>query len=332
MRRIVVHLRTCPTRLLGPYGCEWIDTPALNRLAAEAVVFDGHYATRTMDASVSGVYDPAAASLQAASQRPATENHPAISGTSHSYASFVSRFDSNAIAENLKQLSRHETGILAITTSSFALPWPEWESQQTDWNDESSREEFFTACEAKIAAFDEEMSELLEAISQQGLDQSALLVLTAMSSLPLGQHGIIGIAGSRLHEELVHLPLIVRFPDRRLASYRVACYTTPDDLAELLATGSTERLEALILGTQPTRESVISKREDEVSIRTADSCLILPLGDNPNPPLLYDRPDDRFEVNNLAERQSDRVEELKSKIDFTTEGAEDTEKQHNSGS
>lgn len=295
MRRIVVHLRTCPTRLLGPYGCEWIDTPALNRLAADGVVFDGHYSPL-----------PLGGKWCASSE-----------STQFSYAQNVCEFDSKAIVENLKQLSQQDSGILTITADPFALPWPECESKQIEWDDESSREEIFTACETSIVAFDEQSSKLLEAITQYGLDQSALLILTATSGLPLGEHGVIGTADSRLHEELVHLPLIVRFPDRRLSGYRVAGYTTPDDL--------NGELEAIILGTRSTRESVESRSENEVSIRTPDSCLILPLGDNPNPPLLYERPDDRFEVNNLAERQSDRVEELKAKFGLNAESAEDAE-------
>jgi hypothetical protein len=298
MRRIVVHLRTCPTRLLGPYGCEWIDTPALNRLAADGVVFDGHY-----------------------SPLPLGEKRGASSeSTQFSYAQNVCEFDSTKITERLKQLSGQETGVLEISADPFALPWPEWDTFSIDWEVESSREDFFAACEVKIASFDKQLSELLEAMTRKGLDQSALLVFTASSGLPLGEHGIVGTANSRLHEELVHLPLIVRFPDRHLAGYRVVGFTTPDDL--------NENLEALILGTQPTRESVVSSREKEVSIRTADSCLILPLGDNPQPPLLYDRPDDRFEVNNLAERQSDRVEESKSKIGLNAEAAKNAENQN----
>ena len=46
MRRIVVTLASCPTRLLGPYGCEWVETPTLDRLAAEGVVFDQHILDR----------------------------------------------------------------------------------------------------------------------------------------------------------------------------------------------------------------------------------------------------------------------------------------------
>lgn len=313
MRRIVVHLRTCPTRLLGPYGCEWTDTPALNRLAAESVVFDGHYSPLPLS-------NPSAAlppGFDANRERGRSEGRSRSEATQFSYVQNVCEFDSNAITEKLKQLSVQETGLLTITADPFALPWPERESSPIDWNDETSREEFFTACEAKIAAFDEQMSELLEAIAQISLDQSSLLILTAISGLPLGEHGVYGTADSRLHEELVHLPLIVRFPDRRLAGYRVTGYTTPDDL--------NENFEALILGTLPTREFVVSKRENEVSIRTADSCLILPLGDNPNPSLLYDRPDDRFEVNNLAERQSDRVEELKAKFRLNAETPEAAE-------
>jgi hypothetical protein len=45
-----------------------------------------------------------------------------------------------------------------------------------------------------------------------------------------------------------------------------------------------------------------------------DSCLILPHAGIDRPTLLYDRPEDRFEVNDLSARQPDRVAELASRI------------------
>ena len=42
MGAVVFILRGCPAGWLGAYGNEWVGTPNLDRLAAEAVVFDRH--------------------------------------------------------------------------------------------------------------------------------------------------------------------------------------------------------------------------------------------------------------------------------------------------
>ncbi|MBY0514254.1 MAG: sulfatase-like hydrolase/transferase, partial [Gemmataceae bacterium] len=67
MRAIVFVLRGCPAGCLGAYGNEWVQTPNLDRLAAEGVVFDRH---------VSDCPDPAAAArawLTGRHQTPAIE-------------------------------------------------------------------------------------------------------------------------------------------------------------------------------------------------------------------------------------------------------------------
>src|SRR6266566_8072330 len=43
MNAIVFVLRGCSAGWLGAYGNEWVATPNLDRLAAEAVVFDRHF-------------------------------------------------------------------------------------------------------------------------------------------------------------------------------------------------------------------------------------------------------------------------------------------------
>ena len=282
MRRIVVTLKSCPTRLLGPYGCEWVETPTLDRLAAEGVVFDSHYATMPFQ----------------------------------SYAGTGLKFDSPEFAGELGAFATAETGRFIVEMAPFEFPvgeWPEGPLSLTDDNCEA----FFDDMAGRVNNIDEQLTAFLASLGEHKLLDSCLLVLTAACGYPVGEHGHLGPSHSRLHEELVHLPLIVRFPDRRLAGYRVASYTTPDDLVQ--------PLESMILGERPTRDFVISRRENEVALRTAESCLILPKGDNDQPVLLYDRPDDRFEVNNLAPSQPDRVDEVKAKFNFTAEGAENAE-------
>ena len=46
MKVIVFALNGCPAGWLGAYGNDWVGTPHLDRLAAEAVMFDRHISDR----------------------------------------------------------------------------------------------------------------------------------------------------------------------------------------------------------------------------------------------------------------------------------------------
>lgn len=43
MKAILITFESLPVRLLGCYGCEWVETWAFDRLATEAVLFDQHF-------------------------------------------------------------------------------------------------------------------------------------------------------------------------------------------------------------------------------------------------------------------------------------------------
>src|SRR5207253_1257627 len=52
--------------------------------------------------------------------------------------------------------------------------------------------------------------------------------------LRLGEHGVIGPARAWLHEELVHVPLLIRFPRRQQEGLRMNTLTQPADLARTI--------------------------------------------------------------------------------------------------
>jgi hypothetical protein len=323
MRQILIRLRTCPTRMLGPYGCEWIETPNLDALAARGIVFDSHY--------VSGQF-----------------------GQSH-YAGESVSFD---------QLSEEPTQFLGVDCSDSEPliiewdPFAEWSCHDVDWNNE----EFLSEIASKTSEFDEILGELIEACSGH------LVVLTSLSGFPLGEHDVFGIEKSRLHEELLHIPMIMAWPDGRNAGERVSFPTTPKQVIEFLklSVGNFDDFEEF--SSQP----ILAWNDNECALKTKDHSLLLPKnheqfgvrsceqssvcreqfvpyqallggtnpeqfvpyqallgGTNPeqfvpyqallggtNPeqnllkPLLFERPDDRYEVNNLFNRQPDQAEEL----------------------
>jgi hypothetical protein len=241
-RPLIVRLASCPLRLLGPYGCEWAATPALDRFAAGGIVFDSHFASGAI-------------------------GH-------WSYAGKVVSFDEFDGDGDIVEWD----------------PFAEWQFPD-DWTDE-----LFATLALEMADFDQAFESLLPRAAGRAI------ALTARSGFPLGEHGVIGPGGSRLHDELVRIPLILAYPDGRMAGDRVDGLTTPQALREIEAGRFTEV------------ESVLTWDPDESAIRTVDSCLILPHAGIDRPTLLYDRPEDRFEVNDLSARQPDRVAELASRI------------------
>jgi hypothetical protein len=226
----ILRLAACPLRLLGPYGCEWIETPNLDRLAARGTVFDAHFASGDV------AHDPYAG------------------GT---------------------------------------IPFADWDGEipaildDVPFSPGDFPEGDFDAWQAVVEAWDETLAPLVD------LADRATVVVTARFGLPLPPFR------DRLFEERVHLPLVVSHPDGRFAGRRIAGFTTADTVTA---------------ETPVERPDVLTYDDREFALRTADTCLLMPRDGVDLPVLLFDKPDDRFEVNDLAARQPDRVEALRERI------------------
>src|SRR5262249_28968662 len=84
---------------------------------------------------------------------------------------------------------------------------------------------------AVVTWFDAQLGVLLNGLRAAGALDEMLLCVTASAGLPLGEHGVIGPARAWLHEEFVHVPLVLRFSQRQLAGLRVSALTQPANLA-----------------------------------------------------------------------------------------------------
>ncbi|QJW99789.1 sulfatase-like hydrolase/transferase [Frigoriglobus tundricola] len=185
---------------------------------------------------------------------------------------------------------------------------------------------------AVITKFDAELGGLFEELRARGLDRSAAWVLTSDFGLPLGEHGQIGTHRPWLHEELVHLPLFLRLPGAEQGGRRVPGFTQPPDVYPTLLAllGAPAPADAAGHNLLPlARGEVRSPREfaatalelgaaAEIALRTDDHALLVPTrvpeGDSPREPLLYAKPDDRWEVNDLRPRSIERADELEAKL------------------
>ncbi len=154
------------------------------------------------------------------------------------------------------------------------------------------------------------------------------IVVTSDRGFPLGEHGVVGPAGSRAHAELVHLPLIVWRPGNEAA--RVDGFTQPgrffeavgclhdesdegtkkivDERAFLPAVRATVQTEAIT--------KVATGRVD--AIRTADwTCLPSNAGELGvgTCARLYRMPEDGGECHDQADRRPEIVDELIARFD-----------------
>ncbi|MGL6094976.1 MAG: sulfatase family protein [Fimbriiglobus sp.] len=220
------------------------------------------------------------------------------------------------------------------------LPEPirPWSDPPTGWfdrDDLTSWELLHRSFAAAITALDADLGRIFDLLRNRGLDTSAAWLLTADRGFPLGERGMIGPHRPWLHEELVQLPLIVRFPDAANAGRRVAALTQPADLAPTLAAlfgasgpgGDGSDLLPLMRGEiTAVREFAVTGMTTpdaaEWAVRTPDWAFILPVrqhpDDDPRPPMLFEKPDDVWEVNDLRRRHLDLADDLEAKLRAAT--------------
>ena len=173
-----------------------------------------------------------------------------------------------------------------------------------------------------VAYLDAGLGLLAEELEQRGLLSQTLLLLTSDYGLPLGEHGPLGLARPWLHDELIHVPLILHLPGAAEAGRRVSALTQPVDLAPTLLDAFGVPLPPLHgRSLLPLARGEVEKVRDyactgvevdgvgEWALRTPDLAVLLPL-DPQRPPQLYVKPDDRWEVNDLRQHHLEEAEQL----------------------
>jgi arylsulfatase A-like enzyme len=210
-------------------------------------------------------------------------------------------------------------------------PWFDPPTGPFDTSDPDAWEWLHSTFAAVVTALDAELGAIFEQLRAAGLDQSATWLLTSDFGYPLGEHGQIGPHRPWLHTEFVHLPLIVRLPGAAEACRRVPGFTQPPDLfptlLDLFGLKHPQGTPGISLLPLARGEAVSSRAEAitslelngaaEIAIRTDDCAFLLPLkvpeGEK-REPMLFDKPDDRWEVNDMRVRKLDHADELERKL------------------
>lgn len=192
----------------------------------------------------------------------------------------------------------------------------------------------------QVKLFDECLAAFLDVFESSGLAENTLLVLLGVRGFSLGEHATIGHYGTRLHEELIHVPCLMHFPDALGADERSSEIIQPCDLgATLLDWGRhdgvpshgqslmpllrgdrltvrdracTVAYDPLLQGGMPSELAIRTKywhlRLDMRAPSTEEDSLAVQ-------PSLYVKPDDRWEQNEISSRCADQVEALRTAID-----------------
>jgi hypothetical protein len=169
---------------------------------------------------------------------------------------------------------------------------------------------------AQVAVLDACLGVLLNCFESKRVEM--LTVVTSPRGFPLGEHGRIGPCDHALYGELLHTPLFLRFPENRFASYRNQRLVQPPDLFATLCgwfdiSSDAERmwgqdLVSLLHNNDSARPNVAcAVGDNERAIRTP-AWFMRMIGEAL--PKLFAKPDDRNEVNDVADICPDVVDEL----------------------
>lgn len=176
-----------------------------------------------------------------------------------------------------------------------------------------------------VTLLDDALSGVLDYLAGGELGSETLLALTAARGFSLGEHGILGIPPAEtldpepLWEETTHLPLLIRFPDKSAQTVRCSALTEPADLRHAMEQwfGNPMPTSLLDLATETCdalREELVIETDSASALVTPNWLLRCPRRDKNSTTIhsceLYVKPDDRWEVNDVASRCAEIVQEL----------------------
>lgn len=361
--------------MIGAYGSTWVQTPAMDRLAADGFAFDqfhvdslqieslyrscwfGRHALVDDDAtslttrSLPAIIGEYGARTVLASDDPTTVSLPGADGFQERLllpeplrieparaveGAHLARCFAQII-QKVESLDR--PFFLWCHLSSLGRVWDApWEmrSQYAEADDPDPPTEADVPCRpmdvgedpdlllgitqayaGQVSLLDLCIGALRDALAETGLEQDTAMALVGLRGLALGEHRHVGPFEDRLDGELVHVPLIVRLPDSATASARSHELVQPPDLHPTWIKILTEQSLAPQLAAAdltPLIQDDESRWRDRIGLRglTGSRALRTPawylttVGSS----RLYAKPDDRWEVNDVADRHADVAERL----------------------
>lgn len=369
---IVLVIDRLTAGAIGPYGNTSLDTPELNRWAADGVLFDQVIANSV---DLSQVYDswwngedrdhaslkPEASLL---TDDPEVAKHPGvdqfdqvqvceISSPIQPEVPAFSAADTQMatfFAQATQALTQFQPGsLLWLHSQGMSQRWdapldyrlsqcgpddpppPDFVRAPSQWIDPATADPdqmlgLEQAYAAQVLLLDQLLTIFTQTLKEDAQFNNTWLLLASPRGYPLGRHGVVGdavdpeFAGTKLHHENLHVPLIVCPPARlsqRFATGRcgqlLSSSTLPDMLKAIFDhSGETHLMEYLThsngADTNSPEPSIVTRYDCATAVQTANWKLIT----DGNQHRLFSKPDDRWEVNNVADRCPTELEELQN--------------------
>ena len=184
---------------------------------------------------------------------------------------------------------------------------------------------------AQVSLWDQCLGQLIEVIDNHPIFKDALLIVAGCRGFPLGEHRCVGKGSGNdsdcdLYSELLHLPLLYRVPGGQKAG-RFNQLMQPEDLYDILHRWNNRGFEEdkkaradFQTHSKETRSAIISQHvSGSWAVRTP-AWFFHSQSDTNNTKELYFKPDDRWEVNNVAERCDDVVVAIEQLYENASQG------------
>jgi hypothetical protein len=172
---------------------------------------------------------------------------------------------------------------------------------------------------AQVQVLDECLSDLQALIAELPFAHELLFALTSPRGYPLGEHGRVGPCDEALYAELLQVPLLLRLPHRACAGARTQHLFQPRDLPPAVAAWCSLREDSDLLAVAQgrlvvARELALARSAGQRALRTPAWFLREDLREAELIRELYVKPDDRFEVNEIASRGGEIVDQMLTQL------------------
>jgi arylsulfatase A-like enzyme len=177
----------------------------------------------------------------------------------------------------------------------------------------------------QVALADMCLGMLLNALEASSQASETMFIVASSRGYPLGEHRRVGPCDQALYGELLHVPLLVRFPRREFALQRAQTILQPNEIHSLVreVCGSGEDSDARpsqlwqeLRGEQPPApRTAYAFAAQQRAVRTSAWFLRELQSDNGRHYELFAKPDDRWEANEVSSRCGEIVELLAAQLD-----------------
>ena len=177
----------------------------------------------------------------------------------------------------------------------------------------------------QVTLLDSCIGALLELVGEHPLAKEALVIFFSARGYPLGEHGRLGPIDDALYSELVHVPMLLRLPDRAAALTRAPQLVQPADLFATLSnwhqvegprSPAAWSLLPLAEGDNTAaRQVAFAIAQHERALRTGAWHARLTKHEDREQLELFVKPDDRWEANEVASHCVDAAESARTLLD-----------------